>query len=110
MNKQYILKASHEIEELLEKKHSVGSKYYVLYFDRADDTKVAISVSKKLGNAVARNYQKRVTRELLRELLPEYTGYNIFLVCKAATLELDLENKKKQILYVLGKMKKDNKA
>lgn len=105
MNKKYILKANHEIEALLAKKHSVGSKYYVLYFERTDEVKIAVSVSKKLGNAVVRNYQKRVTKEILREFLEDYQGYSFLLVCKIPSLDLDFENKKKQIQYVLNKMK-----
>ena len=107
MNKRYILKANHEIEALLAKKHSVGSKYYVLYFERTDETKIAVSVSKKLGDAVVRNYQKRVVKEILRELFKEYEGYSFLIVCKMASLELDYENKKAQIQYVLGKMKEN---
>ncbi len=110
MNKKYVLKHNHEIEALLSQRRSVGSKYYVVFYERNDDTKVAISVSKKLGDAVIRNYQKRVTREILRKKRIDYEGYKILLVCKEASKDLDFENKYKQIEYILNKMKNEKKA
>ena len=68
MNKQYRLKKSHEIENLFKNKKSVGNIYYAMYFKKSstNKTRVAISVSKKLGNAVTRNKEKRIIREIIR--------------------------------------------
>ena len=104
MNKNYILKKSHEIEELIKKKQSVGSKYYCAYYAKSEDTKIGISVSKKLGKANVRNYQKRVTREILREQISKLEGFRILLVVKATSLDLNFEEKQKQIGYVLDKV------
>lgn len=110
MNKQYILKANHEIEELLKKKNSVGSKYYVVYFDKYDgDAKIAVSCSKKLGDAYMRNYQKRTTKEILRGYLPELRGIKMLVVLKQATLDLSFDEKDKQLRYVLNKITKIQK-
>ena len=104
MNKNYILKKSHEIEELIKKKQSVGSKYYCAYYAKSEDTKIGISVSKKLGKANVRNYQKRVTREILRDMISELEGFRILLVVKAQTLDLSFDDKQKQIRYILEKV------
>ena len=54
MNKQYRLKKSFEIEKLFKKKISVGNAYFIMYYNQSSitNTRVAISVSKKIGNAV----------------------------------------------------------
>ena len=104
MNKSYILKKSHEIEELVKNKQSVGSKYYCAYYAKSEDTKIGISVSKKLGKANVRNYQKRVTREILRDMISELEGFRILLVIKSSTLNLSFLEKQKQIRYILNKV------
>lgn len=105
MNKKYTLQANHEIEAMLAKKQSVGSKYYVIHYDRVDnDVKIAVSVSKKLGDAHIRNYQKRVTKEILRSLLPDIKNVWILVVVKASTLDLSFEEKIDQIRYVIKKL------
>ncbi len=104
MNKNYILKKSHEIEELIKKKQSVGSRYYCAYFEKSEDTKIGVSVSKRLGKANVRNYQKRVTREILRGMISQMEGFRILLVVKASTLDLSFSDKEKQIRYILEKV------
>jgi ribonuclease P protein component len=71
MNRKYSLKKNHDIKELLQKKQSVGNKYYVIYYDYIERKTplIALSVSRKVGNAVERNYEKRVVREIIRPLL-----------------------------------------
>ena len=109
MNKDYILKANHEIEELLKDKNSVGSKYYAVYYKKdAGDTKIAISVSKRLGKANVRNYQKRITKEILREMMPILEGFRMLIVVKTNSMDLSYEEKKMQLKYVLDKMISNN--
>lgn len=104
MNKRYVLQANHEIEAMLQKKQSVGSKYYVIHYDRSDDVKITVSVSKKLGDAHVRNYQKRVTKEILRQLLPEIKNVRMLIVVKASSLDLSFSEKEQQIRYVINKL------
>lgn len=106
MNKSNILRKSYEIEKLLMNKKSVGSRYYVIYYMEASDNEVhiAISASKKLGDAVVRNYEKRVIRELLRKHIEEFKGLDVLFVIKRNSLELDFNEKERQIKYLLKKM------
>ena len=69
MNKKYILKKNYEIEKLVQRKNSVGNKYYAAYFikTKEQNPSIAFSISKKIGNAVVRNYEKRVVKEIIRK-------------------------------------------
>ena len=76
MNRKYSLKQNEEIAKLVHfskiQRKSVGNKYYTVYFLNTEEEmpKVAISISKRFGMAVDRNYEKRVTREILKLNLP----------------------------------------
>ena len=106
MNKSNILKKSYEIERLLKNKKSVGSKYYVIYYNenKSDEVHIAISASKKLGDAVDRNYEKRVIRELFRKQIDKLKGLDMIFVIKKNSLDLSFEEKEKQIKYLLKKI------
>ena len=78
MNKKYILKKSYDIEKLLKDKKSVGSKYYVIYykFSESEIPQIAVSVSKRVGNAVTRVHYMR---DLVHLFLDNYAvTYNMF--------------------------------
>lgn len=63
---------------------------YVLQ-TRDDSTKIGFSVSKKLGDAVARNRVRRLLREAVRPYLPQLkTGYSVIVLArvKAGTATL----------------------
>ena len=107
MNKSYVLKKSYDIEKLLQNKMSVGSKYYVIYYKNNvnNEVHIAISASKKIGNAVKRNYQKRMIREILRKKIKKIENLDILFVIKTNSLNLTFQEKEQQINYLLKKIK-----
>lgn len=105
MNKKYTLKKQHIILNLLSKKETVGTRNYVIYFKETNtDAKVAISVSKKVGNAVERNYQKRVCREIVSQRVKELKGHSLLLVVKPCAVNLLFNEKEEQINYLINKI------
>lgn len=109
MNHKYTLKKNHEIKKLVSKPtKSVGNKYYAVYYQDSKSTKVAISVSKKLGTAVFRNYQKRVTREILRRNFELLRDKNLLVVVKTNSVALSFEAKEKEIVRLLNMTERKN--
>lgn len=106
MNKKYILKKNHQIKALLDKKQTVGNKYYVVYYLKHDLDKplFAVSVSKKFGNAVKRNYYKRVLKEILRKEVDFLKGYSFLVVAKTTIIELSFEEKSNELKFLLNKI------
>ena len=106
MNKQYRLKKSFEIEKLVKKRISVGNAYFVMYYNLSSNknTRVAISVSKKLGNAVIRNKEKRIIREIIRENFDSINCLDILIVEKVKALSLSFEEKKMEIIKLVNKI------
>ncbi len=112
MNKTFRVKKSHDIEQIIKKRQSVGSKYFVIYKNKChevDHYRVAISVSKKYGNAVARNKIKRQVRAILQNINLN-NQYDIFVVIKPLCKELNFNQIKKELtrLIIKHKLKGEN--
>ncbi len=107
MNQQHRLKKNHDIEKLIKLRQSVGNKYYAIFFAASKNplAQVAISPSRKFKTAVAKNYEKRVVREIIRPLLSELSFLKLLIVVKQGAGELSFAQKQEQIIYLLNKIK-----
>ena len=109
MEKQSRLKKSEEIARVVQKRIRGSGLYYVLYYQSSLKIQIAFSVSKKYGNAVERNYAKRVMREICRPFILTIPCVKIVIVVKKEakqanfkSLKMDLE---KQIQLICQKEK-----
>lgn len=88
MEKIVSLCKNHEFRRAYTKgKNFVGS-LIVTYVrkNRLGVTKVGITTSKKIGNAVMRNRSRRVIREAFRQLFPQVKpGYDLVIVARGRT-------------------------
>jgi len=110
MNRKYSLKQNKEIEQLVRYKISVGNKYYAIYYHKHDgEPQIAFSVSKKNGNAVERNYQKRVIKEIVRSNIDSLKGLKILIIVKPSSKDLSFGEKKENIEYLINKIRKEIK-
>lgn len=110
MNRKYSFKKNYEIEKLVKSRVSVGNKFFVIYYRKTNNpAQIALSVSKKNGNAVERNYQKRVIREIVRETISSLDGYQMLIVAKKNSNELTFNEKKENINRLFSKIRKESK-
>ena len=67
MNKQFIIKESDEIAQIVKTGKKTVSKFYIIYNIESDTifNKYCVSVSKKLGKAHIRNRIKRRVKDIL---------------------------------------------
>lgn len=88
LNEYISLKKNNEFRKLYSKGRFYQSPLIVTYVirTRRNCTRVGITTSKKIGNAVLRNRSRRIIREAYRSLLPELRqGYDIVFVARGKT-------------------------
>lgn len=109
MKKEYRIKKTQDIEKIIKNKKYQASPYFVIYKLNNPETshyRYAISVSKKLGNAVTRNKIKRQIRASIRELnVVENQQIDFFIVAKSKVLNLDHNGYLTELLYLLNKQR-----
>jgi ribonuclease P protein component len=73
LRKSYRIKKESEFQTVFETRNSIANRQFVIYtMDKPEQPhfRVGISVGKKIGNAVHRNWVKRRIRQSLLELKP----------------------------------------
>jgi len=83
----------------------VANHLFVMYAfaNDTDASRLGLSISKKVGNAVTRNRVRRLTKESLRLKAPAIaTGFDIVIVARAATGALPREGSFQKVDKSLG--------
>ncbi len=112
MKKKYRLKKNHEIAKIVKIRKRAISGSFTMYYKIANETKYAISVSKKFGCAVKRNYAKRVVRELLKKHLKNNYKIKTVIVVKEKFKEQtfkELQSELDWMFKVIQRKIKENK-
>ncbi len=108
MKKQYRVKKNQEIELILKEKKYCGNQYFTVYKKTNSETshfRYAISVGKKIGNAVERNYLKRKIRAALQTLnIPLDNNVDIFIIARIKAKDLEFLDLVNQLKYLLIKL------
>lgn len=107
MKKEYRIKKSKDIETILRKKRSSGNKYYIIYVEKNYETKhfrLAMSVSKKIGNAVVRNRLKRQIKNIIQQNQSKIKNYNVFIIARKDCISLSHNERVVQITKLLKKL------
>ena len=108
MNRKYSLKKSYDIEKVMSFKKSVGNKSYAIYYQFFEgNMKIALSVSKKVGGAVVRNYEKRTVREIIRKNTEKLLGVKALIIIKKPVLELTFVQKSNNLENLFSRIIKE---
>ena len=92
MKKENRIKKNEEIAKIVLSKQKVKSDYFFIYYQKNENiTRVAVSVSKKIGNSVKRNHAKRIIRELVRPNINKIKPANLVVVVKKDLFGVDFE-------------------
>lgn len=107
MQKRYRVKKSKEIELIMKKGRSKANPYFIIYkIEKPDNAnfRIAISVGKKIGNAVTRNKVKRYIRNTVNLHKNEINGqYDYFIIARKGVADLDHSTFTKQLEQIMRK-------
>ncbi len=106
MKRCFSLKRNKQFRQVYRKGKSISSRYCVLIYarSRSDIIHVGFSVSKKLGNSVARNRVKRRLREAFRPMISEaLPGYDLIFIARDAVKEADFAAIQSTMRYLMRK-------
>lgn len=108
MKKQYRVKKSKEIEAILKRHRISSSPYFTIYIKEQNHEtqhfRYAMSVGKKIGNAVVRNHIKRQIRAIVRNvnIIPQV---DVFIVEKVKIKDLSFQEIEKELCFLFRKQK-----
>jgi len=98
------------IERLFKNGKKISGQYvYMLYLPMEEsgdaDMQVGFMCGKKIGNAVARNYYKRVLREVFRKNKNYFAGFQTLIITQKPILRSDFESLQEDIISTAKKLK-----
>ena len=105
MRKSFRVKKESEFQRVFETHNSVANHKFVIYqMEKPGQPhfRVGISVGKKIGNAVHRNWLKRRIRQTLLEVKPQLKSNVDFLViARPAADGMTMDDTKKNLVHAL---------
>jgi len=114
------LKKNFQFRYVYKKGKSVASKYIVVFIlkNNVEHNRLGVSCSKKIGNAVLRNRQRRLIKEAFRLIAKELAtkdnkktknmlalGFDIVIIPREPILEASFDDIKKSLYILLKKHK-----
>ncbi|WP_082685550.1 ribonuclease P protein component [Ferroacidibacillus organovorans] len=103
------MRSNREFRFVFTRGRSQANKYYVLYVvpkQRSEISKIGLSVSKKVGNAVIRNRVKRILREILRERISLFSeGYDVVIIARKDAAGLSFRESEVAVDILLKRLK-----
>jgi ribonuclease P protein component len=108
MEKKNRLRKNMEFKKVYKARKNFWNRNLILYIRRngTKETRIGVSITRKVGNAVVRNKLKRRIKELNSKYIEDIkTGYDIVIIPKKNAVDLsfkDLESALKHIYKLSG--------
>lgn len=105
MRKSYRVKSERDFQKVFENGKSYANRQFVVYVLEKPEQlhfRVGISVGKKIGNAVARNWVKRRIRQALTDLKPQLKrDCDFIIIARSSVAGQSMAIIKKHLMHVL---------
>ena len=107
MKKEYRIKKNEEFSKIISLNKFFTNSLYKIYYCKASEanSRVGISVSKKIGNAVARNKIKRQIRMMLIECYDfKASKYDLVIIVKDEYLKMGYKDCKNKLESLINRL------
>ena len=108
MEKKSRLRKNMEFKKVYKARKNFWNRNFIIYLKRngSEETRIGVSISRKVGNAVVRNKLKRRIKEINSAYIANLKkGYDIVIIPKKNAVDLsfkDLESALKHIYRISG--------
>lgn len=108
MKKNRRIKRADEFQGIIKKRQSELSSKFVVYHvpKKEDQTRVGISVGKKLGNAVFRNKVKRQIRMMMQDIYKKTYSFDSIVIVRAKYFKSDYASNYKDLNALFDNIEK----
>lgn len=107
MKKEYRIKKNEEFSRIISLNKYFSNSVYKMYYVKANDkhSRVGISVSKKIGNAVTRNKIKRQIRMMLIECYDfDASKYDLIIIVRDNYLNKGYSDCRKELESLINRL------
>ncbi len=106
MKKINIVKSNEDFNNIIKTGRQVKNKYFIIYYLENEyiNYRIGITVSKKCGNAVVRNKQKRQLKSIIDDNYESLKKYDYIVIVRNTTLELNFKEKEKALIELISKI------
>ncbi len=109
MKKKYRVKSAKDFQNVIDNGKKIYSKEYIIYYLNTNTgyCRVGISIGKKiLKNAVDRNYEKRVTRDIISKVYSDLIGsYDYVIICRKPSISMSYDQRFNRVRGLLSSYK-----
>lgn len=106
MKIKYRVKSHEDFQEVIKEKKTLSNRIYVIYYkkNQLNHSRVGISTSKKLGNAVIRNKVRRQIRMMSQEVINFENSVDYCIIVRKIYLDGKYEENKKELSILIEKI------
>ena len=107
MKKCEVIKSNRAFDQIIQSNHFQKNKEFIIYYidNNNENSHFGISVGKKIGHAVTRNYYKRIIRNICDNNKKLYSkGKDYIIILRKGAKELSFQEIEKSFLKLMIKI------
>ena len=111
MKKINIVKKNLDFKRIIDMNNCVKNNVFIIHSgsNNLDRYRFGISVSKKIGKAVTRNYYKRIVRNIVDNHKKLYSkGKDYIIILRKACIEMNYSEIEQSFLQLISKIEKES--